>query len=173
MSEPPTQEFPPLAAPPPPAPPASWWRRHRTPVVVVGVAVVAIGAGAGIAVAASDTGSSTPASATSSPSPSTSVPPSGQATRASRRATRATITTESGDGWTVRTKAGETLSVVIGPHTIFGTKQTPQTRTQFSVGAVVTISGARDGDTITAVRIAKPAARPTPTSTPSPATTSG
>jgi hypothetical protein len=176
MSEPPTQELPPLPPPPggpsePNRPSAPWWRRHRTALVVAGGAVVAVGAGAGIAVAASDTGSSTPVAASSSPSPSSSAPSGGKASGTGRRATRATITAESSDRWTVRTKAGQTLTVVIGAHTIFGTKQAPQTRAQFSVGATVTIAGTRDGNTITAVRIARPATRPT--ATPSAAPTSG
>jgi hypothetical protein len=76
-----------------------------------------------------------------------------------------TITAENGSTWTVNARNGTTYIVTITPQTQFGTRNTPGTAQQFPVGSTVRISGATNGNTITANRVMAARARSS-TSTP-------
>lgn len=100
------------------------------------------------------------------PSPATSAT-SSPSKHAARHATRATIVSESGGTWTVKTKAGATIAVTITPQTEFGTKTAPATASQFRAGSAVIITGTVSQTVITATRVvaAKPPAASTPVPT--------
>jgi hypothetical protein len=168
-----TQPLPPLPPIPEPAPVRrSWPARHRAPLIVSVTALAAIGAGVGVAFAAAGESSTTQGAASASttapasgatPSPtalstalSTAHPTAHPAARA-RKGTRATIVSESGSTWTVRTKAGQSLVVTITPQTRFGTTKAPAMRAQFTLGESVVILGTVSNGTVTATRIAVPA----------------
>ena len=70
-----------------------------------------------------------------------------------------TITTESGSSWTVNATNGTAYTVTITPQTQFGTRRAPSTAQQFPIGSTVHVSGAANGNTITANRITAPKAR--------------
>ncbi len=159
----PTQQLPPLP-PEPPASPEGFFRRHRTPLVAVGVVLAAIGVGAGVAVAASG-GSGGLAVGTgivaSTPSAAAPAPTDGSSARNGAHVIRGTITAVTPTGWTVHTKAGQTVTVVVGPKTHFGTKAAPQSRAQLTIGSPVAVAGVSSGDTITATRVALVTSSPT------------
>jgi hypothetical protein len=67
---------------------------------------------------------------------------------------RGTVTAENGPSWTVTTSNKRTVTVALTPQTSFGKK----TAAQFPVGSQVRVSGTKQGDTVTAERIAAPAA---------------
>lgn len=167
---------PPVAPAPPPLPPAaapsnrSWRSRHRIALLAAIVAVLAIGSGVGIGVAAASDSSGAPSASVTprtSPLPST-APATGPAK--AQRAVRATIVSEAGSTWTVRTRAGRTITVTVTPTTKFGTKKAPATATQFAAGQLVVIAGTLNNDTITATRIAAPASHAAPSAIPSTST---
>lgn len=177
----------PFGTPPPKR--ASFARRNRTPLIVAAAVVVLGGAGAGIAVAATSDSTTTASPGSSS----SSVPGQGQPTSGSnapgkgnkkgqgkgqgkngakQHPTRATIVSEATTSWTVRTKAGASMTVTINSDTKFGTMKAPATRTQFTVGKQVAIIGPKTGTAITAKRIRFPQQKASG-ATPSPATPSG
>jgi hypothetical protein len=66
--------------------------------------------------------------------------------------------------------------VVITGQTAFGTKAAPATAAQFPVGAPVRVAGSRNGTTVTATRVAAPAATgagASPSASPAPTTPVG
>jgi hypothetical protein len=80
-----------------------------------------------------------------------------------------TITAENGSTWTVNARNGTAYTVTITPQTQFGSRRTPGTAQQFPVGSTVRVSGATNGNTVTASRItvARPAnSTSTPPSSP-------
>jgi Domain of unknown function (DUF5666) len=136
------------------------------------VAIGVIGASVAIGVAACSGASSNPNSAPTTTTPSTAPPTAAAPGRAGHgHGLIGTITAENGSTWTVNARNGSAYTVTITPQTQFGTRRTPGTAQQFPVGSTVRVSGATNGNTITASRIA--AARPTrstsapPTSPPS------
>jgi hypothetical protein len=143
---------------------AGWDRARTGRMVAIGV----IGASVTTGLAACSGGSSNPSS-----TPATTAPPSAAAPgRAGHgRGLIGTITAENGSTWTVNARNGTAYIVSLTPQTQFGTRNTPGTAQQFPVGSTVRISGATNGNTITANRIT--AARPrnststSPTSPPS------
>jgi len=156
-----------------PAPAApSFFRRHRVRVVV-GVVIVAAAVGTGIGLEASHldhhhTHVTTAAATSTNPSATKSK---GAGHRGQHKATRATIVSELGSTWIVKTPAGKTLTVDITAKTLFGTKAVAATRSDFTPGKNVVIVGATTGTTLTAKRVALPVAKPGVTATGSPATT--
>lgn len=125
----------------------SWLRRHDRPLLFGLAAVLVFGAGVGVGVAASDSGTSRAALAS----------PASKGKAHGHRGTRATIVSEAGTTWIVRTPSGHTLTVTLTPKTKFGTKKAPATVTQFTRGDMIVIGGTVNSDTITATRIATPA----------------
>lgn len=164
--EPPSPPEPLMEPTEPPTEPPSFTRRHRTELIVAAVAVIALGAGTGIALAASAGSAAPAASASASTSPPASAPPSGQA-RAGK-AIRATIVSESGSTWIVRTQAGQSVTVTITPRTKFGTRKAPATQAAFAVGAPVLVLGRETNGVIAATRVAAQVRAPSahPSSTP-------
>lgn len=149
-------------------------RAHRLSCEVAAL-VVALLAGTGVGLAFGGGSNSTPASAAFAP-PATAVPPA--TTPASKgtahhrfQGIRGTISALSGTSWTVTTKAGSQVAVVITPTTRFGTAATSATQAQFVVGSPVVVIGTPTrtgtGTTLTARRVFPPK----PTTTQLPATT--
>ena len=66
---------------------------------------------------------------------------------------RGTITSISGDTWTIDTQRGVSLSVQVTSSTEFGTPNQTQSASDFAVGDEVIVLGARSGDTVTAIRV--------------------
>ena len=76
--------------------------------------------------------------------------------------------------WTVRTRTGQTISVVVTAQTQFGSRKAPLTSSQFTVGDRILVSGPLTATTVLAARIAKvpvkaPATTPSTTATTAPA----
>jgi hypothetical protein len=63
---------------------------------------------------------------------------------------------KTGSTWIITANNGMQYNVDITPQTEFGTKQTPSTKAQFPVGSTIRVSGAANGNTITATRITAP-----------------
>lgn len=132
--------------------------------VAVGLAGVGLVlAGCGGSPLASPAPSSTP------PAPTTSAP---SAKHHHADGIAGQITAENGSSWTIQTKSGKQYTATINASTQFGTKATPATQQQFTVGEQVRVAGSINGTSVTATRIAEPAAPsssagPTPTTTPS------
>jgi hypothetical protein len=78
---------------------------------------------------------------------------------------------ENSTNWTVQAQSGKQYTVIVGPNTQFGTKKTPATRQQFTVGEKVRVAGAVQGGTVTATRIEAPATASAPTTSTPPTTT--
>ncbi|MGW0038328.1 DUF5666 domain-containing protein [Gordonia sp. NPDC003376] len=83
------------------------------------------------------------------------------------------ITAINGDTWTVRTGDNTDITVTVGGETGFGTGRAPAERSDFAVGDEVVVAGLRDGDTMTATRIAKASDRGAQGNTTTPGSTSG
>jgi hypothetical protein len=130
-------------------------RRNWVSLIACAVAVVSLA----VAVAAlADSGGSTQAAGAATSSPISAAPstPAAPATHSAigRRATRATIESESGSTWTVQTATGQMVTVTITPQTQFGTAKTPATESDFPVGSNVVITGTVDSGVATANRVA-------------------
>ena len=118
---------------------------------------------AGVAYAALD-GSSTSIAATSpTTATSTTLPASGSTTGSTSkrgrhlRVLRGQITAISGSTWTVESRDGIAITVVITPTTQFGTRAAPSSQSSFNVGNQVGVAGTRTGPTtVTATRIVVP-----------------
>jgi hypothetical protein len=134
----------------------NYFSAHRgLSIAVASTAVLALGAGAAYAAVSGD--SSSPPAAVASPT--TTLPPSGAATathagRHHARAVRGEITAINGNTWTVKSRAGVTLTVDIQTGTRFGTRTTPATQSSFAVGDRVVVAGRRTTTTtVSATRI--------------------
>jgi len=118
--------------------------------------------------ACGSTGNPSPAAA-----PATSASSQTQSASGAHRgnATFGSITAENAGTWTITKRDGSTATVTITPSTTFGSKRSPATQSQFTVGDSVMIRGQVSGDTITATRISQARAHtndatPSATSTP-------
>ncbi len=131
------------------------------------VAVVCAGLGLGVSACGGTAGAAGAATTSSA------APASGAKAHDKRDGVAGRITAENGDSWVITTKAGKTITVDITPNTKFGTTDHPATEQQFPVGSTVRVSGAVDGDTVSAARIAIPQQRTGPSAsvTPTPAPT--
>lgn len=150
-------------------------RRHPIGIAitaaVLAVIVVAGGTAWGVsaAIASAQTTASAPMTAMNAAHSPTK---SGKGAKKTKRGASGTIATMSGDTWTLHTASGATVTVTLSSSTAFGTKKSPSTETSFAVGDKVGAAGTRSGDTVTATRIVHLPLRQ-PSSTPSPAPTSG
>ena len=136
------------------------WNRAR---IGTKVAVGVVGASVAIGVAACSGGSSNPSATPTSTAPPAAAAP-GRAGHG--HGLVGTIAAENGSTWTVNARNGTAYTVTITPQTQFGTRRTPSTAQQFPVGSAVHVSGAVNGNTITANRIT--AARPESSTTTAP-----
>ncbi len=66
---------------------------------------------------------------------------------------RGTITSISGDSWTIDTQRGVSITVQLTSSTEFGTPNQSQSASDFAVGDEVIVLGSRSGDTVTAIRV--------------------
>ncbi|WP_158865898.1 DUF5666 domain-containing protein [Leifsonia sp. AG29] len=91
------------------------------------------------------------------------------------------VTGISATSWTIRSAAGETLTVTVGSSTAYGTANKPASASSFAVGQRVGIIGTRTGSTVNATRIVHLGAKantssttgtPSPAATPAPMSTS-
>ena len=141
----------------------------------LGVAIVAFGIGFGVSalthtstasaappvVAASST-AVTGMTAASGAAGSTIARPSGKGGAKKAAAVprvAGEVLTSSGGTWTIKTKAGTTVTVTVDSTTAFGTKKTPATATDFPAGTKIVVQLAKGSNTsattVHAVRIAK------------------
>jgi hypothetical protein len=82
-----------------------------------------------------------------------------------------TIASENAGSWTITKRDGSTETVTITPSTQFGTKNHPQTQTDFTVGEIIRVEGQASGNTVTATRITQArehSQQPSATGTPAP-----
>jgi len=140
-----------------------YFSAHRwLTVAVAGTAVLALGAG--VAYGAVGGGGATSVASGSPTTTPTTTSPTGQASGPSagskastrrRREFRATITAISGSTWTVHTRSGVTVTLLVTSTTKFGTRAAPSAQSSFAVGAEVGVVGVRTGrDAVTASRVA-------------------
>ncbi|MEO7016747.1 MAG: DUF5666 domain-containing protein [Leifsonia sp.] len=66
---------------------------------------------------------------------------------------RGTITSISGDTWTIDTQRGASVTVQVTSSTQFGTPNQTQSASDFAVGDGVIVLGTRSGNTVTAIRV--------------------
>jgi hypothetical protein len=132
-------------------------RRNWLTVSACAVAVVSLSIAIGMLATAS--GGSTPAEA----GPVTAAAPSAPAAStaparpgAANRAIRATIVSEVGSAWTVRTANGATVNVSITAQTQFGRPKLAADAAQFPVGSQVIITGTLANGSATAIRVIAP-----------------
>lgn len=119
-------------------------RRPRT-LALAGLTV----AGALLATAACSSGTSAPSSASTSPAPQAA----GKHHHAKGVAGK--ITAENGNTWTVTNAKGKQFTVDITPQTTFGSKSTPATQQQFTVGEEIRARGSVTNGTVSATRVTK------------------
>ncbi len=150
-------------------------RSHRL-LAEVAVAVIALGGGIGVGFGISGLGGSASLAADSTPttptvtSTTTPTTPPGSPSQPKVQGVRGQITAENGSTWTVMSRAGISVTVVISATTQFGTKAQPESASQFVPGSQIAATGTRSGSTVTATRVFVPVAATTP-STSSPTTT--
>ncbi len=167
-----TQPLPPL----PPVVPEPTARRRRRPsrnqLIAGGAVAVLVVGGVTWGIVASRDQSVTAGAGTAAPSVTNSPPvpgstsPSSPARTGAGRATRGQVTAESGSTWTIRTRKGQSVTVVITDNTAFGTKKRPLTAAQIVPGAGVLVTGTDVNGTVTATRVTTVAAAQ-PTASPS------
>lgn len=143
-------------------------RSHRL-LAEAAVAVIALGGGIGVGFGIVDLGgSSSPAAdpTPSSPTISSTTPATtpGGSSQPKLQGVRGQITAENGSTWTVLSRAGQSVTVVITATTQFGTKAQPGSASQFVPGSQIAAIGSRNGTTVTATRVIVPAAAPNPPS---------
>lgn len=142
-------------------------RSHRL-LAEAAVAVIALGGGMGVGFGISDLGGSASSVADSTPAPptisSTTTPATapGSPSQPKVQGVRGQITAENGSTWTVMSRAGTSVTVVISATTQFGTKAQPGSASQFVPGSQIAVTGTRSGTTVTATRVFVPAAAPSP-----------
>lgn len=66
---------------------------------------------------------------------------------------RGTITSISGNTWTIDTQRGASVTVQVDTSTEFGTQNQTESASDFAVGDGVIVLGTRSGDTVTAIRV--------------------
>lgn len=144
-------------------------RSHRR-LAEAAVAVIALGAGIGVGFGISAIGGSSSSAADSTPTTATTVAtttptraPGGQF-QPKVQGVRGQITAENGSTWTVMSRAGQLVTVVITATTQFGTKAQPGSASQFVPGTQIAAIGTRNGTTVTATRVVVPAPAPTTSS---------
>jgi hypothetical protein len=139
--------------------------RLRSVTVFALVIIIAGGIGAGIYAVVPSSSSSAGQPAAAVPA-STGTPASVSTPRAkpARMVTaRVTVLAVGGDSFSAQTAAGQSVTVVIGAHTKFGTAARPFSRAQLVPGAKLIVRGARSGpDGITATVLAGMTAVTTP-----------
>jgi len=94
-------------------------------------------------------------SATPPPSASTSPAPQAAGKHHHHKGVAGKITAENGSTWTIVNAKGKQFTVDITPQTKFGSKATPATQQQFTVGEQIRAMGPVADGTVTAKRIAK------------------
>jgi len=140
-----------------------WDRAGMGRTVAIGMISASVAVGVAACSGASSNPSATPT--TTTPSTVTAPPTTAPGRSGHGRGLIGTITAENGSTWTVNARNGTAYTVTITPQTQFGSRRTPGTAQQFPVGSTVRVSGATNGNTVTASRIT--AARPAnSTSTP-------
>ncbi|HZS23328.1 MAG TPA: DUF5666 domain-containing protein [Pseudonocardiaceae bacterium] len=122
--------------------------------VAIGVICASVAVGAAACSGASSSPSATPT--TTTPSTATAPPTAAGPAKGRGHGVIGTITAENGSTWTVNARNGTAYTVTVAPQTQFGTRRTPGTAQQFPVGSTVRVSGAANGNTITASRITAP-----------------
>ena len=151
-------------AAPPPRP-----RRGILVAAGLGVAIVAFGIGFGVsALTHNPTVSAAPVVAVSSSTAGTGMTTASSAAASGKGAAKkgaavprvaGAVLTSGGATWTIKTKAGTTVSVTVDSTTAFGTKKMPAKATDFPAGTKVVVQLAKGTDvsatTVHAVRIAK------------------
>jgi hypothetical protein len=136
-------------------------RRGASRVMIVTLTATAIAA---TLAGCSGTGTVAPTSP-----PPASPPPAATPVHHARGVT-GQLTAINDSTWTVHTTHGQDVTVTLTPQTQFGTKKTPATAQQFTVGNTVRVIGKRDNNnTITATRVTT--AHPTDSTSPSTETT--
>jgi hypothetical protein len=144
---------------------------HRR-VAEATVAVIALAGGVGVGFGISDLGGSTSPVVDSMPAPPTTAPTAPQGKGEGKaQGVRGQITAENGSTWTVLSRAGKTITVVITPLTQFGTRAQPASASQVATGSQVAAVGTRSGTTVTATRVVVPKAAANPGGTGPPTTT--
>lgn len=132
-------------------------------VVAIGAVLAAFFSGGG---STKSVGVATPTSAATPSANGSTATFAGSSPAAPATFVRGVVLAENGSTWTVRTKDGKTLAVMITTDTQFGTKNEPATRSQFAVGSdvVIVVLGKNVNESITAKRIRAPSSRVTATS---------
>lgn len=130
-------------------------RRHRTALIAAALITLAFGAGFGVAAATTSDQATTAAVPVAVPAPNSTAPTKHPAAEA--RTVRATIVSVSPATWTLSTRNGETLQVLVTASTKFGTASAPATAAQFAPGTAIIVTGTTANGTITATRIAQAA----------------
>jgi hypothetical protein len=128
-------------------------RTHGRRSIIAGVVVVALAVG-GVAYAVAGSGGS--ATSQANP-PATSAPTTAPPAPAAKRhpILRGLITAIAPGNWTVRTRSGQTIAVIVSAQTQFGSRRAPLTSSAFAVGDRILVIGPRTETTIVAARIAK------------------
>jgi hypothetical protein len=145
-------------------------RTHVLQAIIAAVVVLALAVG-GVAYAVSNSGgSSNPQAAPTTTAPSTPPP----AATKRPKPVRGRLTAMAPGNWTLQTKTGQTMAVVINAKTKFGSKKAPLTSSSFAVGNSIVVSGQQTATSISATRITMapakaPAAGATTTTTAPPA----
>jgi hypothetical protein len=155
---------------PEPGPAPGDRRRLRSVAVLALVVLIAGGIGAGIYAAVSSGSSNSSGgnsqAATGTPANvGTPAPASTAGVKTGRTVTaRVTVVAISGDSFTAQTAAGQSVTVVIGARTRFGTAGRPFSRAQLVPGAKLIVRGVRSGtDGIAATILAGSTVVATPT----------
>lgn len=183
---PPTPGQPPLPPQQPSGEPGSPRRNRRLLLALLVAGAVLAGGGIGVVIGASGGDSTIASQPKGAPSSTTSGSPvtggaqtgkQGNAKKGKQQATRGTIVAQSGSTWTLKTQAGETITITITPATEFGTKKAPASKADFTVGKPVAVIAKPGSNPLTAVRVRAPAAKgnsgkggassPAPSSSPS------
>jgi hypothetical protein len=140
----------------------------RARAVVVGLVAAAVIAGVAWATSAVFA-SADPSSAAAPPAGGAAAAPLGHPKKAGTTV-KLTITEVGPSSFTGTDKKGKTFTVVFTAATKFGNKAHPLTPGELRAGMVVTVLGARNGDTITASGVAIPVKKQPATVAPSPST---
>jgi hypothetical protein len=146
-------------------------RAHGRQSIIAALVVVTL-AVSGVAYAVSNSGgsSTSPAAAPPTSAPTTTAPASPAAPAKRHPVLRGLLTAIGPGNWTVRTRTGQTIAVIVNPQTQFGTRKAPLASSAFAIGDRIVVSGPQTAITVVAARIAKvpvkaPGSPTSPTST--------